>query len=159
MRATLPTLAARGARLGGGLSVLVLVTAAICILAPAASGSAVPSGTMRPLSVECPALVATPWQLPYPPYTKGDKYDVTAHQFSCGQVDHYVKILTANKVVNPQPSLVPPSTPPSTVKGGPKGFSCRSIADKSGRAYDGGCYTYSNGLANMDKPWFAWTVG
>lgn len=145
----------RTARLGGGL--LLLAGATVVILGQGAAASQVRSLTTRPSSFfDCPSIVATPWQAPYPPYPKGDKYDVTVNKYSCTEADHYVRILTANKVFKTPSFMVPP---PSNVKGGPKSWTCRSLADKSGRAYDGECATYKAGLVNQEKPWFAWTVG
>ncbi|HMK97161.1 MAG TPA: hypothetical protein VK425_06405 [Acidimicrobiales bacterium] len=142
-----------------GVAFVLLAAVIAVIFAQGSAAASTRSTTIRLPSMVCPSLIATPWQLPYAPYTKGDEYDVKVNKYSCGSADQYIKILTANKVFKTPSSLIPPPSPPSNVKGGPKGLSCRAIPDKSGRAYDGGCYTYSGGLANMNKPWFAWTVG
>jgi hypothetical protein len=134
---------------------LAVCAVPVAMIGPAATASSIRPTTVQPASTVCTALVSTPWQLPYSPYTKGDKYDVKVNKYSCGTADSYIKVLTADKVFKTPISL----TPPSNVKGGPKGLICRSISDKSGQAYDGGCYSYTGGLANMNKPWFAWTVG
>ena len=74
----------------------------------------------------CPTLTAGTWQLPYAPYTKGMVYDVKVNGYACTKADGYIKKLVTNKVGNGIPT---------TVKSGPKGWTCTASKSKTGLAY------------------------
>ena len=96
---------------------------------------------------QCPTLSAGAWQLPYSPYTKGTVYDVSVNGYSCAKADGYIKKLVANKVSNGEPT---------TVKGGPKGWTCTASKSKTGLAYTGQC---SKKALSINGTFFSWTVG
>jgi hypothetical protein len=95
----------------------------------------------------CPTLTAAPWQLPYAPYTKGTVYDVKVNDYACTKADGYIKKLVTNKVG---------SGIPTTVKGGPKGWTCTASKSKTGLAYTGQC---SKKFPSIGGTFFAWSVG
>jgi hypothetical protein len=95
----------------------------------------------------CPTLTAGTWQLPYAPYTKGTVYDVKVNGYACAKADGYIKKIVTNKVS---------SGIPTTVKGGPKGWTCTASKSKTGLAYTGQC---SKKFPSIGGTFFAWSVG
>jgi hypothetical protein len=127
------------------LSIAVLMSSATVTAAMGAPASA--TATVDAASGECPVLAASPWQLPYSPYTKGTQYDVAAHGISCVKADGYIKKLVMHKVGH---GLTP------TVRGGPPGWRCTGSKSKKGLAYTGQC---SKSRSTLSGPYFAWSVG
>ena len=76
----------------------------------------------------CPTLTASTWQLPYAPYTKGTAYDVKVNGYTCAKADGYIKKLVTSKVGNGIPT---------TVTGGPKGWTCTASKSKTGARVHG----------------------
>jgi hypothetical protein len=95
----------------------------------------------------CPTLTASTWQLPYAPYTKGTAYDVKVNGYPCAKADGYIKKLVTSKVGNGIPT---------TVKGGPKGWTCTASKSRTGLAYTGQC---SKKFPSIGGTFFAWSVG
>jgi hypothetical protein len=85
--------------------------------------------------------------LPYAPYTKGTAYDVKVNGYPCAKADGYIKKLVTSKVCNGIPT---------TVKGGPKGWTCTASKSRTGLAYTGQC---SKKFPSIGGTFFAWSVG
>jgi hypothetical protein len=132
----------RSKRFWTALSIAALTipaTITLTTVAPASVSADTASGG-------CPVLVASTWQLPYSPYTKGNQYDVHVKGLSCVKADKYIKKLVTKKVSH---GLTP------SVKGGPPGWRCTGSRSKAGLAYTGQCSKSSS----LSGPFFAWSIG
>jgi hypothetical protein len=125
-------------------AVVTALTFAVALPPAPASAAVDASGATNGV---CPTLTAGAWQLPYAPYTKGTVYDVKVNGYACAKADAYVKKLVTNKVSNGGPT---------TVKGGPRGWTCTASKSKTGLAYTGQC---SKKFPSIGGPFFAWSVG
>jgi hypothetical protein len=114
-------------------------------LTPPPAGASLDAGGAS--SRVCPTLTASTWQLPYAPYTQGTVYDVKVNGYACSKADGYIKKLVTKKVGNGIPT---------TVKGGPKGWTCTASKSKTGLAYTGQC---SKKYPSIGGTFFAWSVG
>ncbi len=119
----------------------VTVCAAAAFVCPETS-----SALGRAAAKVCPTVTGAKWTLPTAPYTTGTKYDLQVHgKVTCRQAAAYAKTLVQRHVQTDKPF------------DGPKGWTCKAEASKSGRAYAGTCQPKRESFLPSD--YFAWTVG
>ena len=95
----------------------------------------------------CPIVTGAEWTLPAAPYTTGTRYDLHVHgKITCRQAAGYVKTLVQRSVQTNKPFA-----------GGPRGWTCKASASKTGRAYTGTCQPKSESF--LPRDYFVWTVG
>ena len=105
------------------------------------------SALSRAAATVCRPIIAAKWTEPTPPYKTGTKYDLSVHgNVTCRQAAGWVKTLVKRHVQNDKPF------------DGPRGWTCKAAASKTGQAYFGTCHPKREG-GFLPRDYFDWTIG